>query len=78
MVFAAQDVHLRLDLTVGHRQLAGQALAERHPVGQRQQRIGIEQFVEQLRMAREIVGRPARGMQRVGHTRHGLRILGQQ
>ncbi|MNY12247.1 hypothetical protein D3C86_1453170 [compost metagenome] len=76
MMLAPQDVHLLLDLALGGQQPLMQALAEGGPVGRAGQRIAVEQFVQQLRVPRQVGRGPARGMQRLRDAVHRLRVLG--
>ena len=77
LVRVAQQVHLLFD-AVGSVQTQAQRALEFGPVERTIHRFVVEQFVEQLRMANQVAGRPARPAQHRQHAVQRLRIFGQQ
>ncbi len=78
MVRLAQHVHLLFGVGLEGVGLLGELLAEARPVGRHLQDARIEQFVEQDRVAQQVVGRPGRGAGDLRDLFERLRILQQQ
>ncbi len=78
MMQLAQHVELAFGVAGGGRQLRFAIGAEGRPVGRRGQRAIVQQFVEQQRMAGQVLGRPVAGAHHPDHPLERLRIFGQE
>ncbi len=71
----AHRVHLPLDIAGVRVDLAFELVAPRRPLGLGQQHARVQQFVEQDRVTREVIGRPRRRTHQVGEPRQQRRVL---
>src|SRR5690606_29967540 len=77
-VYFAQQVHLPFRIPVRVGQAALQVAAEGRPVGGHFQQAGVQQFIEQDRVAVQVGGGPGGGADDVGHLLQSLGVLLQQ
>ena len=81
MMAVAQQVHLAFDVARVRGQLHAHVGAPLYPVGQIELALAdalVEQFVQQDRMAHQVVGGPAAGRQQAQHAVEGAAVLVQQ
>ena len=77
LVRFAQQVHAPLGVASRVREARAQVRGEAREVGRRVEQAIVEQLVEQQRMARDELGRPARGADDPRHALQRVRMLGE-